>query len=121
MTYRHKREKCAQETKEILEEVLKLEKEEYGCLDCAESVRVGNPMEKILAEEVPREAVKSQAEAIMSEVDDSSEVSQEGHIEDLETYVATDEVSPEASESSLETLKKKKKRTYVEFRKDYRG
>ncbi|MHA1909638.1 MAG: hypothetical protein ACW98Y_20225 [Candidatus Thorarchaeota archaeon] len=121
MTYRHKREKCAQETKEILEEVLKAEKEEYGCLDCAESVRVGNPMEKILSDEIPRATIKNQSEAIMEEVDVADETSQEIQMEDLETYEAPDSISTEESESSLESLKKKKKRTYVEFRKDYRG
>ncbi|MHA2423604.1 MAG: hypothetical protein ACXAEF_02380 [Candidatus Thorarchaeota archaeon] len=120
MTYRHKREKCAQETKEILEEVLKAEKEEYGCLDCAESVRVGNPIEKILAEEIPHAAIKSQAEAIMEEVESPGEQS-EVHVDDLETYVATDDTIGDESGSSLKALKKKKKRSYVEFRKDYKG
>ena len=103
MTYRHKREKCAQETKEILKEVLKIKKEEYGCLDCAESVRVSNPMEKILAEEVPQAAVKSQTEAIMEEMDSPIEAPQ---TEGLETYVSTEEISEEESASSLESLKK---------------
>ena len=68
MTYRHKREKCAQETKEILEDVLKAEKEEYDCLDCADTVKVGNPIEKIIAEELPRNEIKDEAEAIIEEV-----------------------------------------------------
>ncbi len=120
MTYRHKREKCAQETKEILESVLKAEKEEYGCLDCAETVRVGNPMEKILSEELPQDPIKSQAEAIMEEVQIDDLSDQVGQVEDLETYVAPEEVISNDADKSSERLKKKK-RSYVEFRKDYRG
>ena len=122
MTYRHKREKCAQETKEILEDVLKAEKEEYDCLDCADTVKVGNPVEKIIAEELPRNEIKNEAEAIIEEVqvedEDISDQTEQG--EDLGTYVAPDEIISNGEDKSRETLKKKKG-SYIEFRKDYRG
>ncbi|MFW9849549.1 MAG: hypothetical protein ACFFF4_10420 [Candidatus Thorarchaeota archaeon] len=118
MTYRHKREKCAPETKEILEDVFKIEKEEYGCLDCAESVRVGNPMEKILAEETPHATIKSQAETVLDEVEVAEEKLQSKEGSQMETYVSSQQIDTSETEKSLE---KKKKRSYVEFRKDYRG
>ena len=89
---------------------MKAEKDEYDCLDCADTVRVGNPIEKIIAEELPKNSIKNEAEAIIEEV----------QIEDLGTYVAPDEFISNGTEKSPETLKKKK-RSYIEFRKDYRG
>ena len=120
MTYRHKREKYAQETKEILEDVLKAEKEEYDCFDCAETVRVGNPIEKILAEELPQDAIKSQSEAIIEEVQSEDTPDQAEQVDDRETYAAPDEIISHDKDKSPEALKKKK-RSYIEFRKDYRG
>lgn len=122
MTYIHKREKCAQETKDILEDVLKVKDEEYGCLDCADTIQVGNPMKKILSEESPKKEMKSQAEAIIEETHEEAtpSTSEDVRAESLETYTATDEVRMDEKESS-NNLQKKKKGAYVEFKKDYRG
>lgn len=122
MTYRHKREKCAQETKEILEDVLKAKNEEYGCLDCAKTIRVGNPMEKILSEEISMNDLKSQAESIIEETqsEKADEIFAEGQVDSLEKYTPSDEMKLDNA-NSLEGLKKKKKGGYVEFKKDYRG
>ncbi len=122
MTYRHKREKCAQETKEILDDVLKTKEEEYGCLDCAETVRVGNPMERILTEEIPRDELKSPTESIMEETQEGPTTpdTKEIHSEHLETYTQSDELR-NAESNSLKKPHKVKKGTYVEFKKDYRG
>lgn len=122
MTYRHKREKYAQETKEILDDVLKAKDEEYGCLDCADTVRVGNPIEKIIAEESPKNEIKSPAESILEEAEDNSVSldAKEIQPEDLETYRQSDALEI-AEDDPLKKLQKKKKGAYVESKKDYRG
>lgn len=123
MTYIHKREKCAQETNEILEEVLKESlDEEYGCLDCADTIEVGNPMKKILSEESPKTELRSKAEEIMEETQEEAtpSVSEDVRANSLETYIATDEVRTDEKESTKK-LQKKKKGAYIEFKKDYRG
>lgn len=99
---------------------MKAEKDEYDCLDCADTVRVGNPIEKIIAEELPNNSIKNEAEAIIEEVQIEDISDQVEQIEDFGTYVAPDEFISNGTEKSPETLKKKK-RSYIEFRKDYRG
>ncbi|MDF1539757.1 MAG: hypothetical protein P1Q69_12725 [Candidatus Thorarchaeota archaeon] len=122
MTYRHKREKYAQETKEILDDVLKVKNEEYGCLDCADTVRVGNPIEKMIAEETPKNELKSPEEVIREEAQEGSATLDIKEIqpEDLETYKQSDALKI-AEDNPLKKLQKKKKGAYVEFKKDYRG
>ncbi|MFW9919975.1 MAG: hypothetical protein ACFFED_10265 [Candidatus Thorarchaeota archaeon] len=121
MTYKHKRGKCSKETKEILEDVLLAKEEEYGCIDCAETIRVKNPMEKVLKEETSAPRMKSQAEAIMEESKQESGTVAPAQNHDLESYQPPEEIRAMRENGAKEiSEKEKKKRAYLEFKKDYK-
>ncbi|MFW9909553.1 MAG: hypothetical protein ACFFEF_13360 [Candidatus Thorarchaeota archaeon] len=121
MTYRHKREKCCPETKEILEEVLKNKKEEYGCIDCAETVRVKNAMEAILAEEASEVEIKSSAETIVIEAEMDVPSHKPEIREVMEEYSPPDDLGLQDKKDTLKTLKNRKNGAYLESKKNYRG
>ncbi len=51
MGYQHKRKPCAEEAKETLENVLKVEGTEYALIEAAETLHVPNPTQDILKNE----------------------------------------------------------------------
>ena len=122
MTYKHKRGKCSKETKEILEDVLLAKEEEYGCIDCAGTISVKNPMEKVIKEEAPAQQMKSQSEAIMEEATREEQTASPQQNHDLESYQPPEELRI-SKENGVKEIsdKEKKKRAYIEFKKDYKG
>ncbi len=122
MTYKHKRGKCSKDTKEILEDVLLAKEEEYGCIDCAGTIGVKNPMEKVLKEEAPEQRMRSQSEAIMEEVMKEEQMAAQKQNHDLESYQPHEELRI-SKENGVKDIsdKEKKKRAYIEFKKDYKG
>ncbi|MHA2083797.1 MAG: hypothetical protein ACXABD_08595, partial [Candidatus Thorarchaeota archaeon] len=68
MGYQHKDDTCCKETKEILENVLCIKKEEYEFLEGAETIEVESPTKKILQEESEVNVLPSETEEMMSEV-----------------------------------------------------
>ena len=118
MTYKHKRGKCAKETKEILEDVLRFKEEEYGCIDCTETVKVSNPIEKIISEETPKieaKELRSQAETAMEESELQASDEPTPQIESLESYAPPKDIGLSTTPEAKTLLdKEKKKRAYME-------
>jgi hypothetical protein len=123
MTYKHKKEKCAKETKEILEDVFQAKKEEYGCLDCIETVPVSNPVEKILAEESHTDSVKPWTASLVEETEEcAEEVTVNTNGENHEDYSPVKQSTKKSKKDPKELYEKdEKNRAYVEFKKDYKG
>ncbi|MHA1934157.1 MAG: hypothetical protein ACW97A_02650 [Candidatus Thorarchaeota archaeon] len=122
MGYQHKDDTCCKETKEILENVLCIKKEEYEFLEGAETIEVESPTKKILQEESEVNVLPSETEEMMSEVekkDVSVPSSPPSDLEDLENYTPTQEAPPEAVNAKEIFEKKRKKRSYLEFREEY--
>lgn len=122
MTYKHKRGKCAKETKEILEDVLLSKEEEYECIDCTESIHVRNPFERIVNDEKEVSGMKSQEDLAMEEAREHAEHLKVESDNDLGSYQPPEKLKM-SKENGAEHIsdKEKKKRAYVEFKKDYRG
>ncbi len=122
MTYKHKKGKCSKETKEILEDVLHAKEEVYGCLDCVETIHLRNPMEKVLKENGATQEMKSQAASIINEAKAESEQGVLDTESNLETYQPPEDVKvTEENGAKQISDKEKKKRAYIEFKKDYAG
>ncbi len=120
MTYKHKHEKCATETKEILENILKLRKAEYDFIEEAKSVTVGNPMEQILRDESAENVLPGASDEILSEGDEVVvEKPVEMNFEDLENYTQAQEIESEPTKTKAILEKTKKRRNYIEFRDEY--
>lgn len=122
MGYQHKDDSCCKETKEILENVLFVKKTEYEFLEGAETVKVESPVKNIVQEESEVNVLPSETEEMMSEVEKenvSVPSSPASDLEDLENYTPTQEAPPEAVNTKEIFEKKRKKRSYVEFREEY--
>ena len=122
MGYHHKDDTCCKETKEILENVLCVKKEEYEFLEGAETIEVESSAKKILRDESEVNVLPNETEEMMSEVEKESvsvPSSPPVDLEDLETYTPTQEAPPEAVNTKENFEKKRKKRNYVEFREEY--
>jgi hypothetical protein len=104
MSYHHKRKSCSKKTREILEEILQMEKAEYR-MDEFESTVVETKPD--CADNGTVNLLPGQGEPV--EVD----------FEELESYEPTDKIDCEAATVKESFEKKKKKRNYIEFRPDY--
>ena len=104
MGYHHKRDSCAKETREILDNILHMKKSEYAVLDSSDT----------LSSSKPSEQKDSDANPLPGET-----VDEEGALEDMETYEPTQEMDFEVDEIKDCLEKKKKRRNYIEFRSDY--
>ena len=123
MTYKHKKEKCAKETKEILEDVLLAKEEDYGCLNCVESVSVSSPVEKMLAEESQTTSVKPWTESLIEEAAERpEEVTINANGENHEDYSPVKQPTKKRIKDPKELYEKdNKNRAYIESKKDYKG
>ncbi len=101
VTYHHKRDSCAKETREILDNILQMKKSEYEILE---------PSTESSASKPPDQEHEESADGLSSE---------ESGMEQMESYESTQEIDVEAEEVKDSLEKKKKRRNYVEFRPDY--
>ena len=109
------------ETKEIVENILQSEASDYDLADPSEIVTSGKTIQIIRNETADTNVLPSDTEEMM-ECGDEDSVMVEGEcvsLEDLETYEPGQEIDVEVAELKEGIEKKKKKRNYIEFRKDY--
>ncbi|MFW9788524.1 MAG: hypothetical protein ACFFE2_12995 [Candidatus Thorarchaeota archaeon] len=88
------------ETKEILDDILHMEKSEYEILETSSSAK---PKKRIKAN-----VLRQQATVMLEET-----------MDDMESYEPTQEMDFEVDEVKDCLEKKKKRRNYIEFRPDY--
>jgi hypothetical protein len=108
LTYHHKRDPCAKETKEILANILQMKKSEYELLDSSATSFADKPEDQIHNDSA--NVLPGTADGISSE--DSA-------MEEMETYEPTQEMDFEADDVKDCVEKKKKRRNYIEFSPDY--
>ena len=119
MAYRHKREKCAKETKEILENVLSMKRTEYECIDGVKTITVTSPMGKIVKEETVTNVLPSGTEEKLNESESSNiPILSEGNdeIEGIEDYIQTIEVDCKEMKAKEIFEFARKKRNYIDAR-----
>jgi hypothetical protein len=108
------------DTKEIVENILQSEASDYDLADPSEIVTSGKTIQIIRSETEPN-ILPTDTEEIMECCDEDS-VLVDGEcvsIEDLESYEPGQEIDIEVADLKEGIEKKKKKRNYIEFRKDY--
>ena len=106
VTYHHKRDSCAKETREILANILQMKKSEYEILEPSTESSKQSDQKK-----------EDSANDLSGATDEIS--SEDSVMEDMETYEPTQELDFEAEEVKDCFEKKKKRRNYIEFRPDY--
>ncbi|MFW9805681.1 MAG: hypothetical protein ACFFFK_03005 [Candidatus Thorarchaeota archaeon] len=105
MTYHHKRDPCAKETKEILNTILQMKKSEYELLETPVS-------DMKLSEQ------KGSGTNVITQDEEETEII-ESSGEDMESYEPTQRMDFKVDEVKDCLEKKKKRRNYLEFRPDY--
>ncbi|MGY5858491.1 MAG: hypothetical protein RTU63_03915 [Candidatus Thorarchaeota archaeon] len=109
------------ETKEIVENILHTEASEYDLADSSEIVTSGKTIQIISQKTAETNVLPTDTEEIMEDCDQESAMV-DGEcvsLEDLETYEPGQEIDIEVAELKEGIEKKKKKRNYIEYRKDY--
>ena len=105
MSYHHKRKSCSKKTREIIEEILQMEKADYRMVEYAS----------------PGSATKSfkktENNGTTNQLPGSQSVTPD--LEKLESYETTKKLDFEAAAIKDSLEKKKKRRNYIEFRPDY--
>lgn len=96
------------ETREILDNILHMKKSEYEMLEHSTTSSASKPIDQ--KEPDGANVLPGEAESILSE---------EGSMENMETYQPTQEIDFEVDEVIDSVEKKKKRRNYIEFRSDY--
>ncbi len=124
MTYQHKRARCAKETKDILQNIVKLGKTEYDLMETTEAVKVGSPFDDVVKGGSLSNVLPGQARAVLLDEDhqesDETEIQVHDHDgEEFEDYKPTIEVKLDAQQAKEIFEKKRKHRNYAEFRFDY--
>ena len=120
MTYQHKRDKM-KDTKEIVENILQSKATDYDLTKPSEIVTSGKTIQIIRGGSRGANVLPDDAEEILEQCDEDS-VMVDGkciRIEDLGSYEPIQEIDVEATELKEDFEKKKKKRNYIEFKKDY--
>ena len=120
VTYRHKKDQCIKDAKEIVENILQTDASEYDLADPAEIVTSGKTIQ-IIRQEAEANILPSETEEMMECCEEDS-VLVDGEcvrIEDLERYEPGQGIDIEAADLKEGIEKKKKKRNYIEFKKDY--
>lgn len=121
MTYRHKKDPCMKETKEIVENILQIGASDYNLADSSDIVTSGKTIQIVRREKPEANIIPEDTEALMERCSDEEKIV-DGEcvsLDDLETYETSQEIDVEVTELKEGIEKKKKKRNYVEFRKDY--
>lgn len=124
MTYQHKRARCAKETKDILENIIRLTKTEYDLMEKTEATKVESPFDDVVRSESRSNVLPGQARTVLREEGhqepDEKEIQVHDHDgEDFEDYKPTIEVKLDAQQAKEIFEKKRKHRNYAEFRFDY--
>ena len=96
------------ETREILENILHMKKSEYEMLEESTASLTSKPIDQ--KEHDGTNVLPGEADSMMSD---------EGSMEDMETYESTQEMDFEVDDVKDCVEKKKKRRNYIEFRSDY--
>ena len=96
------------ETKEILDNILQMKKSEYEMLYPSATSFTSKPFDQ-----------KEPADANILSGEAESELSEEGTMEDMESYETSQELDFEVDEVKDCVEKKKKRRNYIDFRSDY--
>lgn len=104
MSYHHKRKSCSKKTREIIEEILHMEKAEYRMVEFTSTVEEPKPD---FADNDTVNLLPGEEEPVKS------------NFEELESYEPSDKIDCEAATVKESLEKKKKKRNYIEFRPDY--
>jgi hypothetical protein len=108
------------DTKEIVENILHMKASDYDLSDPSEIVTSGKAIQIIERESHETNVLPSETEEMME--CDSDEALVEGEcisLERLESYEPGQEIDFEVTELKEGIEKKKKKRNYIEFKKDY--
>ncbi len=96
------------ETREILDNILHMKKSEYEMLEPSPTSMTSKPVDQ--KESDCANTLPSEADSMLSD---------EGSMENMETYESTQELDFEVDEVKDCLEKKKKRRNYIEFRSDY--
>jgi hypothetical protein len=108
------------DTKEIVDNILHMKASDYDLSDPSEIVTSGKAIQLISREDKEANVLPSETEEMME--CESDEVLIEGEcisLERLESYETSQDFDFEVTELKEGIEKKKKKRNYIEFKKDY--
>ena len=120
MTYQHKKDRL-KDTKEIVENILQSKSTDYDLTDPSEIVTSGKTIQIIRGSAGGTNVLPKDTDEILEQCDEDS-VIVDGkcvRLEDLESYEPIQEIEVEVTELKEGIEKKKKKRNYIEFKKDY--
>jgi hypothetical protein len=106
MTYRHKRDQCTKEARDILENIL--------CENVSNYDMTGDRGGGIPEKTRDTVHIENGANVLVSDVDREN-----NNLDEMEEYRPSQEFDFEAREVKEGFEKKKKKRNYIEFRADY--
>ncbi len=111
------------ETKEIVENILQMEVSDYDLADSSEIVTSGKTIQIMSHENHEVNIIPDGTEELMEECSENEEIVDEECIslDDIETYEPCQEIEADFEITELKEgiEKKKKKRNYIDFRKDY--
>jgi hypothetical protein len=116
MGYHHKRASCARQTKEILDDILRLGKAKDEIIEAMPSIRVSSPIDEILRQESDANILPSRAqEIIQSEAAERIEVPKTSYEDGqgTEQYESSLEIKFAVKESDDLYTKKRKKRNLL--------
>ncbi|MFW9845069.1 MAG: hypothetical protein ACFFEV_10870 [Candidatus Thorarchaeota archaeon] len=120
MTYHHKKDRCIKDTKEIVENILQVKASDYDLTNPSEIVTSGKTIQIIRSGSTEANILPSETEEMMDCPEDGVMVDGECvRFDDLESYEPGQEIDIEVAELKEGIEKKKKRRNYIEFRKDY--
>jgi hypothetical protein len=109
------------DTKEIVENILQSKASDYDLADSSEIVTSGKTIQIIRSGTNETNVLPADTEELIDYCDED-EIMVDGkcvRLEDLESYDSGHEIGIEAADLKEGIEKKKKKRNYIEFRKDY--
>jgi hypothetical protein len=121
MTYSHKRKKCAKETKEILENVIRGHRAKYAFVNEGQSVVVSNPMESVAKDSAKINVLETKSEDGLEKEggeDDKSKF-EAPETKGMENYQPNREVGDPESEIRKVVQRDRKRRNYVNLREEY--
>jgi hypothetical protein len=106
MTYRHKRDSCTKEARDIIENILNEDSFNYDLTDASDggpTIKTGKSV-----------GIDNGANVLVSDVD-----REKNNLDEIERYRPCQEFDFEAMDVKECFEKKKKRRNYIEFRADY--
>jgi len=121
LVYEHKRNTYAKKTKDILaEKVTESKKTEYDEIEVSETNQNGSSLLVVIQKERDRNTLPEDSEELSADAEEEVVAASKSMIaEDCPDYSSTQEIHFE-SEEAKETFEKKKKRSYLESKKDHK-